>query len=184
MVLLSYKTIAESAYRKNSSRQKTKRMKNAHFNYKLSVSKTSEEVFDKICSVSKWWTTDVEGVLEKLHDEFTVHFGESFVNMQVIQLVPKKKMSWLVKNCFWSFLKQKSEWNGTTISWNIRPVGILTELSMTHIGLVPETECFNICKEGWGLYVGNSLFRLITESRGIPFDAPKIKISNQSITKK
>ena len=44
---------------------------------------------------------------------------------------------------------------------------------MTHLGLFPESKCFDICKEGWGLYVGNSLFRLITEGRGIPFEATK-----------
>lgn len=146
-------------------------MKKAHFSYKFSVPNTPGEVFDKICLVSKWWTTDVEGVPEKLHDQFTVRFGESFVKMEVTELAPKKKMSWVVKNCFWSFFKNKTEWNGTKIIWDISSVGNLTQASITHVGLVPEAECFDICKEGWGLYVGNSLFRLITESRGIPFEA-------------
>jgi len=146
-------------------------MKRAHFNYKFSVSKTQREVFDKICLVSKWWTTDVDGVVERLHDEFTVHFGDSFVKMEVTQMVPEKKMSWTVQNCFWPFFKHKTEWIGTTINWNITPNGNLTQLSIAHVGLVPEAECFEICKEGWGLYAGNSLFRLITENRGIPFEA-------------
>lgn len=145
-------------------------MKRAHFNYKFSVTKTPGEVFEKICLVSGWWTADVEGVLEKLHDEFTVHFGESFVKMKVTHMIPEKTMTWFVKNCFWSFLNNKTEWNGTTIIWDITSNGILTQLSITHVGLIQEAECFEICKEGWGLYAGNSLFRLITEGHGIPFE--------------
>lgn len=145
-------------------------MKRADFNYRFLVPDTPGEVFDKICLVSKWWTADVEGLLEKLHDKFTVHFGESFVKIEVTQMIPGKKMSWLVKNCFWSFLNNKTEWNGTTIIWNITSNGILTQVSITHVGLVRDAECFDICKEGWGLYAGNSLFRLITEGHGIPFE--------------
>ena len=146
-------------------------MKRRHFNYRFSVAKTPAEVFDKICMVSGWWTTDVEGVIERLHDEFTVYFGDSFVKMEVTKMIPGNKMSWLIKNCFWSFLQNKTEWNATTIIWNIIPKVNLTELSITHVGLSQETECFDICKEGWGLYVGNSLFQLITEGRGIPFES-------------
>jgi hypothetical protein len=147
-----------------------KRMKRTDFNYKFQVPKTPREVFNKICQVSKWWTTDVEGVSQKLNDQFTVHFGESFVKMEVTQIVWEKKVSWLVKNCSWSFLEHKTEWIGTTIIWSITSIGNSTQVRMTHVGLVPESKCFEICKEGWGLYAGNSLLRFINEGRGIPFD--------------
>ena len=148
-------------------------MKRRDFSYRFSVAKTPAEVFDKICLVSKWWTTEVEGVIEKSHDEFTVYFGDSFVKIEVIEIIPENKMSWLIKNCFWSFLQNKTEWNATTIIWNISANGNVTELSITHVGLSRGTECFEICKEGWGLYVGNSLFQLITEGRGIPFESDR-----------
>ena len=148
-------------------------MKKAHFNYRFSVDKTPGEVFDKICLVSKWWTTEIDGVIEKLHDEFIVHFGESFVQMEVVQIVPEKKMSWLVKNCFWAFLQRKNEWNDTFIIWDVYVTKNLTQVSMTHIGLHPGKECFDICKEGWGLYAGNSLHRFIMEGSGIPFETSR-----------
>jgi hypothetical protein len=145
-------------------------MKSPDFNYKFSVSQPAGEVFGRICKVAEWWTIDMNGTVENVHDEFTVRFGESFVKMEITQMTPKKEMTWSVKNCFWCFLENKTEWNGTRIVWNIASKGASTQLSMTHIGLVPGKESFDICKEGWGLYVGNSLFRLITEGRGIPFE--------------
>ena len=146
-------------------------MKRRDFNYRISVAKTPGEVFEKICMVSKWWTTEVEGVIERLHDEFTVYFGDSFVKMEVTEIIRGKKMSWLITNCSWSFLQNKTEWNATTIIWNITSISNTTELRITHLGLSQGTECFDICREGWGLYVGNSLFQLITEGRGIPFES-------------
>ncbi len=90
-----------------------------HLKYNFLVPGTAAEVFDKICLVSKWWATDVEGALKKLYDEFTVHFGESFVKMEVTEMIHEKKISWLVKHCYWSFLENKTEWNGTKIAWEI-----------------------------------------------------------------
>lgn len=148
-------------------------MKETHFTYRFSVSKLPEEVFAKVCRVSEWWTTDIEGSPEKLHDEFTVRFGESFVKMEVTDMIPEKKIIWLVKDSYWSFLHHKTEWNGTEIVWNISAAGSCTQVSLIHIGLVPGKECFEICNEGWGLYAGNSLFRLITENEGIPFEKSK-----------
>jgi hypothetical protein len=39
---------------------------------------------------------------------------------------------------------------------------------MTHIGLVPGVECYEDCKKGWNFYVGESLFRWMTEGKGLP----------------
>ncbi len=41
---------------------------------------------------------------------------------------------------------------------------------MTHVGLVPEAECYNDCKAGWDKHVGESLLKLLTEGKGIVFE--------------
>lgn len=146
-------------------------MKGEHFSYKFSVPRAPGEVFDKICLVSEWWSTGVEGALEKPHDEFTVHFGDNFVKLEITQMILEKRIAWLVKNCCWVFLEQATEWNGTMIIWDIKPIGNATRLCMTHTGLTPQLEGFETFREGWELYIGNSLFRLITENQGIPFEA-------------
>lgn len=145
-------------------------MKRADFKYRFQVNQSAAEVFDRLCQVAAWWTNDMEGVVENVKDEFTVHFGESFVTMEVIEMMPEKKMTWLVKNCCWVWLNNKTAWNGTTIVWEISTQENTTQLNMTHVGLVPGNESYEICKEGWGLYIGNSLFGLITEGHAIPFE--------------
>jgi hypothetical protein len=42
-----------------------------------------------------------------------------------------------------------------------------TLVSVTHVGLVPEIECYEQCKKGWNFYV-ESLRKLMTEGKGEP----------------
>ena len=43
-----------------------------------------------------------------------------------------------------------------------------TKLVITHLGLVPEFECFDACAKGWTHYLQNSLLPLITTGIGKP----------------
>ena len=43
-----------------------------------------------------------------------------------------------------------------------------TQISFTHIGLVPEIECYDMCVKGWNQYVKGSLLNLITDGEGQP----------------
>jgi len=65
-------------------------------------------------------------------------------------------------------LNDKKEWNGTKIVWKISKRDYLTQIDFTHIGLVPEIECYDNCVKGWNQYVKESLFKLITEGKGKP----------------
>ena len=43
-----------------------------------------------------------------------------------------------------------------------------TQLSLTHEGLVPEDECYDICSTSWTSFLHNSLYNLITKGKGQP----------------
>jgi hypothetical protein len=139
-------------------------------NYQCSIAAdfTSREAFEAIGRVNEWWTRSFEGSAEKLNDVFTVRFGETFVTFKVTQSVPGQKVAWHVTDCFLPWLKDKTEWNGTTVMFEISALGDNTQVKMTHIGLVPEIECFDGCKSGWDKYFKGSLFKLLTEHAGVP----------------
>jgi hypothetical protein len=44
----------------------------------------------------------------------------------------------------------------------------MTEVRFTHAGLVPEYECFDVCSNAWGFFIGDSLRNLITTGDGTP----------------
>jgi hypothetical protein len=143
-------------------------MEKQDYNYIITIKVNADEVFDAINRVPEWWTSNFEGNSQKLNDVFTVYFGDVFVTIKITDFVSGKKIVWLVTDCDLKWLKDKTEWIDTQIKWELSTVGNETSLSMTHLGLVPEIECYEDCQQGWNFHLGESLFKLITEGVGIP----------------
>ena len=144
-------------------------MENQDYHATITVSQTANEAFTAINSVSKWWTEKLEGSSEKLNDVFTVDFGDNnFVTHKLIEVIPDKKVVWVVTDCYLSWFNDKTEWKNTKMSFEISTTDNQTQINFTHIGLVPEVECFDTCRKGWDQYVKDSLLKLITEGKGQP----------------
>ena len=143
-------------------------MKKQDYNATIVVKATPAEAFKNVNRVSAWWTENLEGSSENLNDVFTVHFGDTFVTFKIIELVPAKKVVWLVTDCYLHWLNDKTEWNNTRISAEVTSENDATTVSFTHVGLVPGIECYDMCIKGWDQYVKTSLYKLITEGKGMP----------------
>jgi len=144
-------------------------MKEENYHTSITVEATAHEAFESINSVSKWWTENLEGGSQKLNDEFTVRFGDVHYSKQkLVEVVPDKKVVWLITDSKLNFLKDKREWNNTKISFEISSQNDKTKIHFTHIGLVPEIECFDACSNAWSQYIQQSLWSLITKGSGRP----------------
>jgi len=155
-------------------------MNEQNYSCQIGANFTAKEAFDAINHVSEWWTTDLTGSSGSLNDIFTVRFSDTSVTFKIVEAVPNKKIVWLVTDCYLHWLKDKKEWIGTRLNWEISAEKGSTLISFTHIGLVPELECFNDCKEGWNFHIGKSLFKLLTEQKGIPDINTRTENINQS----
>ena len=135
----------------------------------LTVDQTPEETFAAITNVRGWWSGEIEGSTDKLGDEFTYRYRDLHYSKQrITEFIPGKKIVWLVLDSFLSFIKDKTEWNGTKITFEVRKKGKKTEVRFTHVGLVRDHECFNDCSDAWGFYIRKSLRGLITKGKGEP----------------
>ena len=83
-------------------------------------------------------------------------------------MIPDQRVAWRVLDNHFSFTADKAEWIGTTIAFDIEPVGAGARLTFTHVGLVPDYECYDVCHDAWGTYVRGSLKNLITSGNGQP----------------
>lgn len=138
------------------------------------VDQTPAEAFNAINDVRAWWTENLEGQSKKLNDEFTVYFGDVHVSTQkLVEVVPNKKVVWLVTYSNLNFISDKSEWTDTRISFEVSKVDDKTQVRFTHIGLAPEVECFDACSNAWSEYIHQSLFPLISTGKGRPTPAEK-----------
>ena len=139
------------------------------FTTTILVDKSPKEVFNAINHVRGWWSEEIEGGTAQLNDEFTYHYEDVHkCRMRLIEVIPDKKVVWYVVENYFSFTKDKSEWQGTKIIFDISEKDNKTQVSFTHKGLVPEYECFEICKNSWTQYLHQSLFNLITTGKGQP----------------
>ena len=67
-----------------------------------------------------------------------------------------------------NFTKDKGEWTGNKIIFEITEKDNKTQLKFSQLGLVPEYECYDICQNAWSNYINNSLRSLITTGKGQP----------------
>lgn len=143
-------------------------MKNKNYHKAITVNASAEEAMKNISQVNLWWKKDFKGSAEKLNDTFTVPFGEpSFVDFIVSELIPDKKMVWKVTDCYLPWFMDKKEWNNTEVVFQLSEESEKTKIDFTHIGLVPEVECYEVCEKGWNGHI-NTLDQLINEGKGLP----------------
>lgn len=143
-------------------------MKNQNYRNTITANVSATEAFDKICRVSEWWTKSTEGCADAAGDAFTVRFGDTFVDFEVTQMDPVEKIVWEVTDSMISPFTNKKEWNNTQIEWEISSDNGMTTVRMTHVGLVPGVECYEMCQGGWNFYVGLSLFNFLSKNVGLP----------------
>jgi hypothetical protein len=133
------------------------------------VDQTPEEAFAAINNVRGWWSEEIEGSTDKLSAEWSYHFKDIHrCKMKITELIPNKKVVWHVLDNYFSFTKDKTEWKDTEITFEVSKKGDKTEVHFTHLGLVPEYECYDVCSTEWSNYINGSLRNLITTGKGQP----------------
>ena len=127
------------------------------------------EAFENISRVSEWWSTDFEGKSAEPNDVFTVRFesGDMY-KVKVAEIIPDKKIIWEVIDSYQGWHPDHTEWVGTKIVWEVFPQKDGVEVQMTHVGLVPEFECFDLCSKGWDFLTQNSLPELLNRGKDLP----------------
>lgn len=133
------------------------------------VAKMPEEVFAAINNVRGWWSEAIDGGTDKLGAEFNYRYQDVHrCKFKVTEFVPSQKVVWHVVENYFNFTKDKSEWTGTDVVFEIIRKGDKTEVQFTHVGLVPAYECYEVCSNAWGTYITGSLRDLITTGQGQP----------------
>ncbi|TMI85501.1 MAG: SRPBCC domain-containing protein [Bacteroidetes bacterium] len=144
-------------------------MQNKNFTTAIVVDQTPEEVFNAINDPRAWWSEEIEGSTVNINDVFDYHYEDVHsCKVKLVEVVPDKKVVWKILDNHFNFTKDKTEWINTKVSFEISKQGEKTQLVFTHIGLVPEYECYEACHQGWTHYIQSSLKGLIETGKGLP----------------
>lgn len=123
--------------------------------------------------IEGWWTTTCS-VAEEAGGAVTVRFDRTFKTFLVERLEPTALVRW---KCVDARLEvpglslRPDEWVGTVIEFSLAADGTTgTVLSLSHIGLGPRFECYELCSRGWDDFLG-SLRQFAETGVGSPFSA-------------
>lgn len=134
-------------------------MKREDYTYSFNSSKTPEEVFQLLLDVEQWWSglygETIQGKTDKLNDEFIFNAGGGahYSKQKLTEIIPNKKVVWLVTDSKLNFLTDTGEWIDTKISFDISTKENTTKITFNHHGLVPQIECYDSCSGAWTNYL-------------------------------
>lgn len=135
----------------------------------FSVDRTPEEAFAAINDVRGWWSGAIEGDTDHLGAEFTYTVPDiHFTRHRITELVPGRRVAWLIVESRLGFVADKEEWTGTTVVFDLTEQDGRTHVRFTHEGLHPGQECYGACSNAWGQYVNGSLRDHIESGAGRP----------------
>lgn len=141
-------------------------MTTTDFTTTIIVDQTPEQVFSAINNPRAWWSGEIEGSSGKLNDEFTYRYKDFHLSKQkIVEMIPGKKVVWLVTESQINYADDKREWTDTKMIFEISEQDNKTQLRFTHVGLVPEIECFDSCSNSWSQLIQQGLFSLITTGK-------------------
>jgi hypothetical protein len=144
-------------------------MANSDFTTTVLVDQAPNDVFNAINNVRGWWSEEIEGNTTALNDEFDYHYQDVHrCKMKIVEFIQNKKVVWLVLDNYFSFTKDKEEWKGNKIIFELSERNNRTQLQFTQEGLIPGYECYDICENAWNTYIQKSLCSLITTGKGQP----------------
>jgi len=143
-------------------------MKRNDVSSSISAKISADEAIKKISNVPEWWGITFTGSAEKQHDKFVVKMtGDSYFNFTVTELIPGKRMVWLVTDCHMPWYSDKKEWTNTRLIFDLHENNGVTEVHFQHEGLTPNVECYKDCESGWTHWIKTSLFSYLTTGKGI-----------------
>ena len=145
------------------------------FTTRFVVTQSPKTAFEAICNPRGWWSGEISGSSHRAGDIFTYRYKDlHFSRQQVSELVPGRRVAWKVLEADLSFIADRTEWTGTTITFDIAERAGQTEVVFSHLGLVPQVECFDTCVDAWTALIQGSLKELIETGQAemLELDAP------------
>jgi uncharacterized protein YndB with AHSA1/START domain len=159
-------------------------MKTQDYTTSFLVDRSPVQVFEAIGNVRGWWSENIEGCTDKAGCEFFYHYRDIHrCRIRVVEALPGQRVIWHVEDNFFKFTRDKSEWKGTTIRFEVSGTAGGTTLVFTHEGLTTHYECYEVCRDAWTHFIRESLRSLIETGKGEPspkdgsesFDAELVK---------
>ena len=149
-------------------------MTDQSFTTTFSIDRSPQEVYDAINDVRAWWSAEVDGPTDVEGEEFTFRVKDLHRSLiRVTELAPGRRVVWTVLENHMSFVEDQTEWVDTQIRFDLTERDGGTGVTFTHVGLLADHECYDVCSKAWTYYLTESLPNLVTTGAGRPEGEPE-----------
>ena len=108
------------------------------------------EALTTLEGLAGWWTPAVSGSSGE-RGQIVLAFDEQRLMMRVDSAVAPESVRWTCTEH-----TRFPEWRGTILAFDLRERGDdTTVLRFRHGGLVPDLQCFSVCRRGWDHYLSS-----------------------------
>lgn len=143
-------------------------MSNENYERTITVAATPDRVFNAITKeMSNWWT-EMTSVVNKTGDKTTAKFEDGTTWSFEVATLEENRLIEL--HCFEAnhihpvtTPEMRTEWENTTLRFEIIPRGAETGIRFTHVGLTPDVNCYDICHSGWDHFFGSAFKTYLEE---------------------
>jgi uncharacterized protein YndB with AHSA1/START domain len=131
----------------------------------INIRVSPEKVYQALTTaqgVRSWWTRDAD-LDSKIGGtgEFRFYERQPATKVRVEELKPPVRVGWKTISSF------RPEWDGTTITFDLRAKGPETMLSFAHRGFKEADDVYAMTTTGWGYYLV-SLQQYLETGKGAP----------------
>ncbi len=114
-------------------------MLNTLYKVFIEVTKSPNEVFNPLITLSKWWAEEFVGEELKANSTFILKIGNEHISRnQVIEFIPDKKFVWVTTESKRN--TDNFDWTGTKMIFELSPISGGTQITFTYDGVVLESE--------------------------------------------
>ena len=119
--------------------------------------------------IDSWWISSANAAYRR-GDTLKLSYQGTYKAFVVTEIIPLQKIVWRCVDVFLNVpaLRDKKEWINTRIIWDLIPVAPKLKIHLTHEGLNPSLECYQICEPTWDYFLNESLCQFLTSGKGKP----------------
>lgn len=140
-----------------------------HYTTSFTVSRSPQEAYAAVNDPRAWWSQEITGITDQVGAEFRYRYQDVHrCTIRVTELIPAQKVVWRVLDNYFDFVDDQTEWKDTEIVFEISETSGGAEVRFTHVGLVQQYECYEVCSNAWAGYLDGSLRDLIDTGAGRP----------------
>ena len=130
----------------------------------LTIETIPQQVFSALTQpdeIARWWTNDLSAIPEVGSlAEFRFRQGAFVLQLEIAELDANEKVSWITR-------RGGAGWEGTGITWQLKPVQNGTQVLFTHDGFTQIDEAYEQIRGNWEYFLA-SLKSYLETGKGTP----------------